>query len=528
MIILSILTAALLTALSYGFIHYLQLNGYRTLKALSNYSARKRRLILAVAALSSAFLALSLIEALSSLRIYLFAAFLAVFLVFSALIIMRSRKKAKTPLVFTNRIKRLFAVTSTLCLAAQLAVFMLYDIRVYTAFAYVSVFFYALIAALSAAAARPFEEWNNRRYIRRGAAKLASFDNLVRIGITGSYGKTSVKNILNEMLSRKYNTVVTEKNFNTPLGIVRTLNKIDQSANFFIAEMGARRKGDIAELCGMVKPGLGIITGIAEQHMETFKSLANIIDTKFELFEAVGPGGVCVINAHDERLAALPVLSDKRCITAGLSEDCHCRAHGISAGRDGSRFSISFSHKDRTGRLVSENIEVETGLVGLPAVVNITVAAAMAFYLGVDGGTVKDAVSALKPVPNRTEIIETGSMTIIDDTYNSNPVGAYAALEVLSLFKGRKAVVACGFAEQGKKLAESDRKLGAAIAGAADIAVLIGRGGRFIREGLISAGFSEANISSYGTLEEAKAAFGRIFKPGDVILFENDLPDNLE
>jgi UDP-N-acetylmuramoyl-tripeptide--D-alanyl-D-alanine ligase len=417
-----------------------------------------------------------------------------------------------------------------------------------------------LAYAISAAIIKPFERLNNRRYIKKAVKKLDGFERLFRIGITGSYGKTSVKNILYKMLSKKYKTVATDKNYNTPLGIVKTLQKIDGATEIFIVEMGARRKGEIRELCGMVKPHCGVITGITNQHTETFKTLDNVIATKSELYFGRQEGGVCFFNGDDENIIGLPLLNndDAVVVTTGLRSDgggatarrAYARAESVVTTTGGCSFILSFGQNfPRRNKLINGDlgdggqaegaafsptdnsavsIAVSTRLIGRASVTNISVAAAVAYYLGVSAEEIKQAIEELEPTAHRTEVIRSGDMTIIDDAYNCNPVGAASAIDVLKLFGGRKLVVTCGFAEQGKNLAAENARLGGLIAEAADAVILIGRGGKYIKDGLLERGFAEQSVYEYPSLSEAKKHFPEIFASGDVILFENDMPDNAE
>jgi UDP-N-acetylmuramoyl-tripeptide--D-alanyl-D-alanine ligase len=147
----------------------------------------------------------------------------------------------------------------------------------------------------------PIEETIKNHYFKNGEKKIKSFSNLTVIGITGSYGKTSTKFILAQILSEKYKVLATPSSFNTPMGLTKVIReKLDETYNIFISEMGARQKGDIELLCKLVKPKIGIITSIGKQHLETFKTVDNIVETKYELIESLPSDGLGVFCGDNQ------------------------------------------------------------------------------------------------------------------------------------------------------------------------------------------------------------------------------------
>ncbi|MDR3264298.1 MAG: UDP-N-acetylmuramoyl-tripeptide--D-alanyl-D-alanine ligase [Clostridiales bacterium] len=532
MVLIPLIYAAIITAAAHGYIKYLQLNNYKVIKAAKNFLKKQSASLIVLSVLSAVCLCL-LIFGDGVSELYIYAAYCAAVLIFTLPYNAAMRKKAKTPLVFTKRVKRLFAFLYITNALMFFLIYELFGIKIYMIAATLLTLPNIADYAFFAAAINVLERANNGRYVKRAQKKLSSCKNLIKIGITGSYAKTSVKNILQAMLATKYKTAATEKNFNTPLGIARSVESLDGTEEIFIAEMGARRKGEIKELCDIVKPDIGIISGITMQHTETFKSLDNIIETKSELFYALPDGGMCVFNADDAEIRGLDILKEPKSLTAGTSDTFGCYAQDIVSDINGSGFTLCFAARsggNGNGAAKSKKIAVKTQLIGRANIVNITVAAAAAYYLGVGLSDIRAAIGDLKPVPHRCEIIknENTSVTVIDDAYNSNPVGAAAALDTLKMFDGRKIVVTCGFAEQGKNIGAANGAFGRLIAESADIAVLIGADGKYIREGLMSVGFDAENILSYPSLAAAKKDFNVIFESGDVVLFENDMPDNME
>ncbi|MCI6443946.1 MAG: Mur ligase family protein, partial [Clostridia bacterium] len=223
--------------------------------------------------------------------------------------------------------------------------------------------------------------------IRKCKKKLEKYPELIRIGITGSYGKTTVKNILAEMLSAKYKVVKTPLSYNTPLGICIAAKNITRETEIFIAEMGARKRGDIKELCDIVKPDVGVITGICGQHLETFKTLENVKKAKNELIEALPPDGYAFFSSDGEGSRELYEKSAKRKIIAGRKEGF---VHGVSYSDDADGAIIELS-------LDKATYETRTFLRGEHNLGNICLAAAVALKLGVPPEKIILAITRLKP-----------------------------------------------------------------------------------------------------------------------------------
>lgn len=430
-----------------------------------------------------------------------------------------SKIELKKPLSVTRRVLRLYALSITISLMLFCVIlFNLYSTVYFEKLGKISFIFYPvvlpIVAYLCLIISTPFEKLNNLRYIKQSTKKLALNPNLIKIGITGSYGKTSVKNILVAMLSKDYNVLATQGNYNTPLGIAKTVADLDSYVNVFIAEMGARHVGDIARLVKIVKPKYGIVTGIAPQHLETFKSLENIYKEKITLLESLPKEGAGVINATGLELCE--ILSQARIERVG-NPDALVYAQNIKSTEEGTEFSLSIGGKSYSAK---------TALLGEHNVQNIVTAATLAHILGVSPENILYAICSLQPVAHRLQVIK-GAVKVIDDSYNSNPIGAKAALKVLAQFSGRKIIITPGMIELGALEAEENKTFGHEIAEVADIVILIGRDRvRPIFDGLLENGFDFERIKRFDTLFEAEKSFPQILREGDVVLFENDLPDS--
>lgn len=429
-------------------------------------------------------------------------------------------KRAKKPFVFTGRIKRLSLTLSIICLIftiiggldsghrAQICVVM-----VFLALAAP----YVVLAANSIN--QPVEKAINSRFINAAKRIISDMPGLIVIGITGSYGKTSVKFILGKLLAAKYETLITPESYNTTLGVVRTVReRLRATHEVFVCEMGARNLGDVKEICDIVKPRYGVITSIGPQHLESFKTIENVIKTKFELADALPEDGVLFFNA-DNALAASRPVSNTATVGYG-TENGVWRACDISATARGTEFTLSGPN--------GAQVRLSTRLLGRHNVLNITGAAAVAASLGVTMNDIAAQVRRLDPVPHRLQLLGASPRLIIDDAYNSNPEGACAALETLAMFEGLHILVTPGMVELGERQNDLNRSFGEAAARVCDFVALVGeKQTRPILDGLHLAGFPDSSIKVCDTLGEAVAA-ADAFMQGSarVILLENDLPDN--
>ena len=427
-------------------------------------------------------------------------------------------KMAKKPLVFTARVKRLYAVYAVTL--ALLAVLLWQYAPVVVLLAAVPLFLPYLLA-FAGLLAWPVEKVISEMYFRDAQRKLREMPGLTRIGITGSYGKTSVKFFLGTMLSEKYNVLVTPSSFNTPMGVTKVIReKLQPGHQVFVAEMGARHKGDIREMCRLVHPKLGILTSVGPQHLDTFKTLETVIKTKYELIEALpddghgffaDDGGICV-KLYGKTHKPKTMVSLRR-------EDCDVWASAISSTPEGSTFTLH----EKSG----ESIQCTAKLLGQHNIQNILLAAAVCLHLDLSLTQIARGISKLEPVEHRLQLIQSGGLTIIDDAFNSNPQGAMAAIQVLKDFQGRRIIITPGMVELGDKEEQFNREFGVAMASCVDVAILVGKKHTLpIFRGLKEAGFPENAIHPVSSLAEATKLLHSLARAGDVVLFENDLPDN--
>ncbi len=347
-----------------------------------------------------------------------------------------------------------------------------------------------------------YEDPRNKRFLAR-AKKMLDASDCIKVGITGSFGKTSVKYFANAILSGKYRVIASPASYNTPIGIARCVTKGGLDCDIFLAEMGARQEGDIAELCDMVCPKYAVVTGICAQHLETFGSLAAIAREK----------GVLARRAEHVVLGAT---------ASGLVKD-----GALLEGRDFSAENVCCSPQGTDFELVlgGTRTSVHTALLGKHAAEDIALAAALAFSVGMTPEEICGRIAALKPVPHRLELLESNGVHILDDSYNSNVLGARDAVETLRLFEGKKYVVTPGLVELGELEEKENAALGAAFVGL-DGVILVGETLVLsIRQGYLDAGGDDANLIVIPTLKKAQDILAERLTAGDAILFLNDLPD---
>ncbi len=347
---------------------------------------------------------------------------------------------------------------------------------------------------------------------------------LTVIAITGSYGKTSTKYILKCILAHYYPTLMTPESYNTPMGICKVIRgQLTVGHKYFIVEMGARRRGDISELCRLVHPDIGIITSIGPQHLETFGSQDNVIRTKSELIPGLKANGLAVLNYDDQhcRKLAAKIKIPHRGYGTNPDNKPALMAENIKS----SNLGVSFTARTARGK----QADFSTCLLGRHNVYNVLAAATVALECGLELSQIAEALAEAEPVPHRLQLIKgSGGVTIIDDAYNSNPKGAQAALQVLAdMPGGKKMLITPGMVELGVQEYEQNKQFGMAAAAACDIVILVGqKRTKPIAEGLKEAGFPDKNLTVVASLNEATAHLHKIVRSDDVVLFENDLPDN--
>jgi len=492
-------------------------DGARFLAWLIDSRAWDRRLSLALAAIFAAQLILPGVPA------WVFAALAGAASLGVAAFVRDPRKTAKKPLVMTARAKRIYAIALALIAAVGVGAALATDL---TLVWIVAVQFVPVALAGANLLLAPFEARVQARYWREARAALQRVDPIV-IAITGSYGKTSVKHILWHVLETAAPTLITPGSVNTAMGIARTIReRLAAHHRYFVVEMGAYGIGSIRRLCALTPPRIGIISAIGKAHYERFKSLDAVARAKFELAEAVRDNGGTVIVASDVMELAVPrdfaVRHRDMVVTVG-AEDAALVIESLRQEPEGIVAEISWQ---------GTGYDLRAPLFGLHQGQNIALAFAAACTLGLPPEDVVASLRSTRQIAHRLEVKRQGDgPVVIDDAYNSNPVGFASALALLDALRrpgGRRILVTPGMAELGSEHEAEHARIGRLAARHVDVLVAVAPH----RVAPLTAAFAEAaperDIVSCPSFTDAQSWLDRNLAGPDVVLIENDLPDLLE
>lgn len=527
--VIALLFTVLMVFVGYKLLQMLQLTGYK-MKGYTRwfketkYSYLFRLFMLSFLSISSMMITNVLLADFFVVKMFSYVGIVFYVLFASLFITNLFTAKQKTPLKYTHRMTRLVGTYSVLVFAVIWGLGYV-GIRFipYLSYAIIAIvpILLPLIVFLAYFITYPFEKLISNSFLKKSKKKLGSMKNLKVIGITGSYGKTTVKNILGTILAEKYKVCITPASYNTPLGVSKTiLNDLQSGDEIFIAEMGAKQKNDIKELCEMVKPEIGLITGIGNQHLLTFGTTENIVSTKGELAEYVSAHeGKLYINTDFELARKVASKYDITTKVSYLNHDGDLFAENVKASKSGSEFDLVYG-KNKVG--------CETILLGDHNISNILLASRVALDLGLTLKEIASGIKKLVTIPHRLEIIQSSSKyTIIDDAYNSSVEGSRASLNVLSKFSGQKIVITPGLVELGNEQYKCNLDFGMEMAKVCDYVIIDSQiNYEAISEGLLSQNFNKDRILQAGNLSHAVVILTSIAGANDVVLFENDLPDN--
>lgn len=466
-------------------------------------------------------------ESLELLRISMLLA--SVILIFFAKEEDDPRKSGKIKLVMTTRARRIFYLA--LALATLLTLFIVFGIdfiQPLEVFVLLVLLIQAtpLLLAVANLLLTPAESAIKRGFLEEAKEKLARQKPFV-IAITGSYGKTSTKAALGEILNAAIGpTFCPPKSINTPMGITREIREnLRPEQRHAVIEMGAYNVGSIARLCELAPPRAAIVTGVGVAHLERYGSQEQIYRAKSELPQAVPADGILVCNGDNPGARRMAQEFRKQTtLLYGLEPrlgELDARADAIATSANGTSFTIHWK---------GQSYPATTKLFGRPALSNLLAAFTMACALGADPQYVIAVIANLKPVDNRLAVSNEGGVTWIRDAYNSNPDGFRAALEILRDLPGaRKILITPGMIELGAEQYGQNRKIAEFAAGVCTTVIVIGETNRAaLVDGLRVGGLAEAEIVLCTSRKEGFDQLAAMLKPGDAVLVENDLPDLYE
>ena len=402
--------------------------------------------------------------------------------------------KRKCPLKITKRVLRMVAVEYvcifTLC---------------YFVGASYWLWLLPLFALLAWLICLPVDAIIAKYYINKARTKLEQSDVTV-IAVTGSYGKTSVKDMLSALIE---NSIAPSGSCNTPLGISSYVNKTDLTGRkYLILEFGARKIGDIEQLTRLFKPVYGVVTGVCAQHLSTFKTIDNVLRTKSELPKNLPADGFCVVNATDEYYEKLMQVGT--CAKYSSYENLQIETCSVDFG--GTKLSVTVHGQNRAVTLpqISDHVK-DTFAMCLQ----------LALRLGQNLDETLALVSNVKQTPHRMELIKGANCYVIDDSYNGSIVGVKSCCETLKRFHCVKVAITQGLVECGTNSHKLNVECGSLIGSVCDVAVVMGRNSSSISEGL---GKTKCKVVFARNLAQAVSLANK-YVNGGIILFQNDLPD---
>lgn len=363
----------------------------------------------------------------------------------------------------------------------------------------------------------PLDRYLKNKIIKKAKNEISQFKNLRVIAITGSYGKTTTKEILSTILWESFKVLPTQGTKNTPLWISRLiLNELNESHEVFIVEMWAYEKWDIAELCDIVWPDISILTGITLQHLERFRSLDNIIDAKFEILQALWENDFAVVDTTTQWVQKW--LKEK-----------HLAVKNIIQVQD----NIPYEYKENLGGtcFTIDGKQIETKLLAKYIGQTLAICYEISKYLWQDIGSFQKWVSKIDFVEHRMQLIHNkqSNVYIIDDSFNGNLQWIQAILDLMkhAPFPGRKILIAWGIVELWNKTQEVHLALGKPMWEAADMILLVEWPvWNAIEKWLLSSGYPTGHIKKYKTPLLLHEDLKNITQSGDMIVFQNDLPDH--
>ena len=409
----------------------------------------------------------------------------------------------KKPLVYTPKAKTLIVLSYLILAISLLVSFWLFVIFTLQPF---------LLLFLATLIIKPKEIVTKHIVIKATRQQILAHPHLIVIGITGSYGKTTTKDFLFNILNNYQPTLKTPKSYNTVFGISKVVNlELTPDLKYFICEMGAYVKGEIKTLCFQISPQYAILTAIGSQHLERFKNLKNTTLAKFELVDAVHPQNALVnlgnphIKNHVSKYPSINAYSFK-------DSSATLYVKNYSLNPKGTKFSLVYN---------SKTYHFTTPLFGTINLENLIAAIGMAFMLKIPVQIIKQSVLKLAPSPNRLELKKIGQAIVIDNSYSSNQQGFTQIMKDLKNLPGKKALITPGIVELGAKTKTIHQDLGKKATQTFTTIKLIGNSDR-TQAFKSTAPHSQILPTSTPAWPLAK----KLAQTHSWILIENDLPDN--
>ena len=399
-------------------------------------------------------------------------------------------KRLDKPLVWTWRVKRFFILLLLLVSFQDFLCTIKHACEIYGVF---------IPLALAYIGSTAIEAYLFAVYKRQAEKKLSLLKNLKIVTITGSYGKTSMKNFIHQILSQKYNTYMTPRSVNTLGGLVKDVNEnLNEDVEFYVSEAGARERGDIYKIATFLQPHYVVVGKVGFAHIEYFKSLENIIKTKMEIFATKRLlRGFVHCDVTDEKHEKVEFF-------------CEDEIHNLHADLDGIAFDLMID---------GERVHFEAkDVLGSFQALNILAAVKVALACGIEIEMIQKAVKKLKAPNHRLQKITAGGKIILDDGFNGNLDGMKEAIRLCTLHSGRKVIVTPGLIESTDEL---NRELIEEINEVFDIVIVTGKKNAV----LFDTHLKVAQKFLLGDKNKLQEMLANQTKEGDIILFANDAPN---
>lgn len=499
------LTIILLLNLNYHYLTILQQNHYKNhlMKYYIKKYYQKYLLWLITFLIFILFYKLTIIK-----KLILYIYFTCVFMYY-----LINQKKKILKLKITKRIKRiiiLILITNGIFLIN--IKYILFSINIL-------LLIHPLLNILVLEIDKPIENLINKIYITNAKKIIKENKDLIKIAITGSYGKTSTKNIIYQLLKNDYLTVSTPKSYNTLLGVTKTINEqIDSTTQIFIYEAGATTPGDIKEIVKLIKPDIAIITDIGMQHLESFKTIDNIVNTKFELLDSLNYEDTAILNNDNIYIKNKEIKNIENVIrisTTNKTETYYAQVINLIP------LELIIYKNEKP------EIALTTPLLGRHNALNILISYVVLQQLKEKGiiiskEKIKERIKNLSPTPHRLEYKKINNIHLYDDSYNSNIVGFINACEVIKELPYKKIIITPGIVELAKKEKEVSMNIAKTIKDTFDeIYIIKNKASDYLIDYL-----QDENLYITTSFKAAYNECVNKYKEEIAILIENDLPDN--
>ncbi len=506
-------------------VHIIQLNSYNLDQQLLWYKKNKVSFVMNLVMLISAILYYEL---------HFIPAYFVVIISIFGLLIENLPRKQKKKLVYTKRVIRLIFLCSVFFILTLIPA-LVYKNEFGLKYAMYGLALSPLIVFIAYLILLPIENGFRRNFMNEAKNIIDRNTDLYTIGITGSFGKTSVKHYVDRLLKIKYSTCMTPESFNTAMGATLTIkNELRNINEIFVCEMGARRVGDIKEICNIVSPYGCIITDVGNMHLDTFKTIDNVLKTKFELVDSMSHKdiiidkwgeGIILLNGDNGLIreeAESYNFTNKKVYFYGLNPDNDFYAANISGGSDGTTFYFKSTIND------FDEIKIKTRLLGNYNVVNLVAAISYALLLKVRKEDIIKEVENIETVAHRLQLLSYDKDNlIIDDAYNSNPKGARNAIDVLKTFDGyKKIIITPGMVELNDKQDLENEDFAKYAGEVVDYAIVVGHTNKIPLKNGFEKSMTDEKVICIDKVEDAISFVRESIEGKKVILLENDLSDN--